>query len=166
MSKRTSARKAPLAAIKKAVAVLETQLVRYRHGGVGVDLPEDPSDPSRTDPIFAQAVMRLLAKYGDALVVSRFRGRAQLAWRASAFGAVQKGNREALDQVGFFDVKSADDVGGINPHGLEDPRVEAAKQLESRRKRVAEWQANGWKGVMLPNGDFYVPPEPATEETK
>lgn len=145
------------AAVDKAVTTLEAQLLKYKRNGYGIDLPMDPTDASRTDPIFAAATMKLLAKYGDALVISRFRERPQIAWRVSAFGVVQKENREKLDSVGFYTIESMEDFTGVDPNGigLVDPAaIEAA-----RKKRVEEWRAKGWKGVMLPNGDFYIPPD-------
>lgn len=138
---------------RRAAKALEEKLRPYQHGGVGIDLPEDSTDPTRVDGLTASAVLRLLRKYGDRLVISRFRGRVQLAFRESAFGVVDKANREALNGIGFYAGAEAlltgpDALNPVNPAGLADPRTpEGAKAIEeSRRKRVAEWRSKGWLG--------------------
>lgn len=134
--------------IGRAARALEASLQPYQHGGVGLDLPEDTKDPSKVDGLTAAATLKLLKKYGKRLVVSRFRGRVQLAWRESAFGVVQRENRERLEGVGFYAGPETGSIDPINPGGLADPRTaEGRAAIEaSRRARVEAWKKAGWLG--------------------
>ena len=135
-----------------AAAALEQQLLKYRRGSYGIDLAADPDDATKADPVMAAAVMRLLKKYGDQLVVSRFRERTTLSWRAGTFGAVDKENRQKLEAVGFYvgaDATYEEIRSGIDPMQIGDPRAKGDAQKrhdENRRARVRTWARKGWQG--------------------
>lgn len=134
-----------------AASRIEEQLLQRRHGGFGVDLDTDPDDPTKADLVLALAAERLVKKYGEQLVIARYRHRVTISWRASAFAALTPANKDALNGVGFFGGpgstleelrtgSNALDVGHPNdPHFKR--RIDAA-----RRHRVATWTAEGWSG--------------------
>lgn len=135
--------------VRRTAAVLEAQLLKYRRGSYGIDLAEDPEDPTKTDPVMAAAVMKLLKKYGDRLVLSRFRGRVTVSWRAGTFSAVTDENRAKLEGVGFYlggDATYEEVRSGVDPGQVGDPRSAQKGHDENRRARVRAWARKGWQG--------------------
>lgn len=135
--------------VRKVTAALEAQLLKYKRGSYNLDLAEDTDDPTKTDPIMAAAVMRLLKKYGDQLVVSRFRGRVSIGWRRNVYDSVSTEERKKLDAEGFYvgaDASMDDILTGVDPHKVGDPRAAQKSGDERRRARVRQWARRGWKG--------------------
>ena len=134
-----------------AAARIEEQLLLRRNGSFGIDLDTDPDDPTKADLVLSLAAEKLVKKYGEQLVIARYRERITISWRSPTFGAMAPESQRALNGVGFFggpelsleDMRSGGDpreVGHPNdPHFQR--RLEAA-----RRHRVATWTAQGWHG--------------------
>lgn len=144
------------ARVDKAAAALEKQLLRVRGNGYGIDLPvsDDKRDAGKADALMALAAMKLLKKYGDQLVLSRYRGRVTLAWRATTFAMVNEADRNKLDAFGFYANASSslDDLRtGIDPNevggggGMSPERLQKRND-RNRRARVREWARKGWTG--------------------
>lgn len=136
-------------AVRRTAAVLEKLLLKHRRDSYAFDLADDPEDPTKADPVMAAAVMKLLKKYGEQLVLSRFRGRCSLSWRTAIDGSTNKETREQLNAVGFYVGADAtlDEIrSGVDPMQVGDPRTAQKRVDENRRTRIRQWARRGWQG--------------------